>query len=386
MLSLLSKLFIKDRENITDPRVRGSWGTLCGALGIALNLMLFALKLFAGYFSGSVAIRADALNNLSDAASSVITLLGFRMAAKRPDCDHPFGHGRMEYVAGLAVSAAIVLMGVELLRSCVVKLLHPEPVVFGVLPAAILAVSVCVKLYMAVYNRSVGRRIDSTAVVAAAADSVSDAAATSVVLAGMIISRFFAVNIDAWAGSAVALLIIWTGISSAREALSPLLGKAPERDFVSGVREIALAHPDILEIHDLAVHDYGPGRLIISLHAEVDGSGDIFRLHEAIDALEHELHEKLGCTATVHMDPVATGSSWTRELQSAVREKLGELYSGIELHDFRASAHGGGARLSFDAVLPYAERDSDEQAAEKIRACVESAFPNCTAEVNVDRA
>ena len=386
MLSLLSKIFIKDRENVSDARVRGAWGMLCGALGIALNLMLFALKLFAGYLSGSVAIRADALNNLSDAASSVITLVGFRMAAKRPDCDHPFGHGRMEYVAGLAVSAAIVLMGAELLRSCVMKLLHPEPVVFGVLPAAILAVSVCVKLYMAFYNRAVGKKIDSTAVAAAVADSVSDAAATSVVLASMVISRFFAVNIDAWAGSAVALLIIWTGISSAREALSPLLGRAPERDFVACVRELALAHPEILEIHDLAVHDYGPGRLIISLHAEVDGSGDIFRLHEAIDALEHELRERLGCTATVHMDPVETGSDWTRELQSAVRERLGELYPGIELHDFRAAVHAGTAHLSFDAVLPYSERDSDEAAADKIRACVEDAFPNCTAEVDVDRA
>lgn len=385
MITLLSKIFIRDRGNIHDARVRGAYGTLCGALGIALNLMLFALKLFAGYLSGSVAIRADALNNLSDALSSFITLAGFRMAAKRPDCDHPFGHGRMEYVAGLAVSAAVIFMGLELLRSCFVKLLHPEPVVFGFLPAAILAVSVLVKLYMASYNRAVGRKIGSAAVEAACADSFCDAAATSAVLVSMIISHFAGVNIDAWAGTAVALFITLTGLRSARETLSPLLGKAPERDFVSRVRSLALGRPEILDIHDLAVHDYGPGRVIISLHAEVDGSGDIFRLHEAIDALERELYEKLGCTATVHMDPVATGAESTNVMRAQVRDGLRGLYPGIELHDFRISAWDGMRLLSFDAVLPYAERDSDERAAEKIKAFVENGFPEYAVDVKVDR-
>ena len=385
MISLLSKIFIKDRENIHDARVRGAYGTLCGALGIALNLMLFALKLFAGYLSGSVAIRADALNNLSDALSSVITLAGFRMAARRPDCVHPFGHGRMEYVAGLAVSAAVIFMGLELLRSCVVKLLLPEPVVFGGLPAAILGVSVLVKLYMAAYNRAVGRKINSAAVAAACADSVCDAAATGVVLISMIVSRFTGLNIDAWAGTAVAVFITVTGLRSARETLSPLLGKAPESDFVSRVRDLALGHPEILDIHDLAVHDYGPGRVIISLHAEVDGSGDIFRLHEAIDALERELYEKLGCAATVHMDPVVTGAGGTDAMRGQVRDRLRELYPMIELHDFRAVSRDGVSLLSFDAVLPYAERDSDERAGEKIKAFVESAFPECTVNVKVDR-
>lgn len=385
MISLLSKIFIKDRENIHDARVRGAYGTLCGAMGIALNLMLSALKLFAGYLSGSVAIRADALNNLSDALSSVITLAGFRMAARRPDCDHPFGHGRMEYVAGLAVSAAVIFMGLELLRSCVVKLLTPEPVVFGRLPVAILGVSVLVKLYMAAYNRAVGRKIDSAAVEAACADSVCDAAATGVVLISMIISRFTGLNIDAWAGTAVAVFITVTGLRSARETLSPLLGKAPESDFVSRVRSLALDHPEILDIHDLAVHDYGPGRVIISLHAEVDGSGDIFRLHEAIDALERELYERLGCAATVHMDPVVTGAGSTDAMCGQVRDRLRELYPVIELHDFRAASRDGVRLLSFDAVLPYAERDSDERAAEKIKAFVESAFPECIVNVKVDR-
>lgn len=379
MISLLSKIFIRDRDNIGDARVRALYGTLCGALGIALNIMLFALKLFAGYVSGSVAIRADALNNLSDALSSVMTLVGFRVAAKRPDCDHPFGHGRMEYVAGLAVSAAVILMGAELLRSCAVKLLRPEPVVFGVWPAVILAVSVGVKLYMAYYNRAVGRKIGSAAVGAAAADSLSDVAATGAVLASMIISHVWGVNIDAWAGAAVALFIIRSGIGSARATLSPLLGSAPEGDFVSRVRELALARPEILGIHDLAVHDYGPGHVMITLHAEVDGSGDVFGMHEVIDALEHELREKLGCTATVHLDPVNTGD---RELGRDVAAALAGLYPEIRLHDFRAV----GERLSFDAVLPYAERDSDETAAAKIRELVEREFPGREVDVNVDRS
>lgn len=379
MISLLSKIFIKDRDNIADARVRALYGTLCGALGIALNIMLFALKLFAGYVSGSVAIRADALNNLSDALSSVMTLVGFRVAAKRPDCDHPFGHGRMEYVAGLAVSAAVILMGAELLRSCAVKLLRPEPVVFGVLPAVILAVSVGVKLYMAYYNRAVGRKIGSAAVGAAAADSMSDVAATGTVLVSMIISHFWGVNIDAWAGAAVSLFIIWSGIGSARATLSPLLGSAPEGDFVSHVRELALSRPEILGIHDLAVHDYGPGHVMITLHAEVDGSGDVFGLHEVIDGLEHELREKLGCTATVHLDPVNTGD---RELGRDVAAALAELYPEIRLHDFRATEE----RLSFDAVISYGERDSDEDAAAKIRELVEREFPGREVDVNVDRA
>lgn len=385
MISLLSKIFIKDRENTRDARVRGAYGTLCGALGIALNLLLFALKLFAGYLSGSVAIRADAFNNLSDAGSSVITLAGFRMAAKRPDCDHPFGHGRMEYVAGLAVSAAVILMGLELLRSCAVRLLRPEPVVFGPLPAVILAVSVLVKLYMAAYNRAVGRKIHSAAVAAACADSISDAAATAAVLVSMTVSRFAGVNIDPLAGAVVAVFIAVTGLRSARETLSPLLGRAPERDFVSRVQEIALAHAGVLGVHDLAVHDYGPGHVIMSLHAEVDGSGDIFLLHDTIDAIERELHEKLGCTATVHMDPVATGAENIDAMRAQVRDRLRELYPDVELHDFRASTCGGVRLLSFDAVLPYAERDSDRLAEDKIKTFVGGMFPGVSVNVHVDR-
>lgn len=387
MLRLLIRLFIKDSDNVRSARVRRAYGTLCSVYGIFLNVCLFAGKYFAGTVSGSVAITADAFNNLSDAGSSVITLLGFIIAGKKPDAEHPFGHGRMEYLAGLALSALILVMGAELGRNSVEKIISPSPVEAGPLPAAILFVSILVKIYMCAYNRAVGKKLGSSAMVAAAADSLSDSVSTLVVLLSMAASYVFGVNIDGWAGLIVAALICYTGWGAVKDTVSPLLGKAPSAELVDSIREIVLAYPEIRGMHDLIVHDYGPGRLIISLHAEVDGYGDIFRLHDAIDSAERELKEKLGCPATIHMDPADTRNEELSQRKRAVTELIQTyISSDISIHDFRIIPGKARTRLLFDALLPAGFSVTDEDAAEKIRRLVHQTWPDCDAVVTIDRS
>lgn len=386
MISLLSRIFIKNRGSVSEAHVRRAYGTLCGVVGICLNIMLFALKYFAGTISGSIAITADAFNNLSDAGSSVITLVGFALAGKKPDSGHPFGHGRIEYISGLAVSAVIVVMGAELGRSSIAKILSPEPIQAGLLPGVILLISIGVKIYMYFYNRSVGKKISSAAMCAAAADSLSDSAATAVVLISMTVAHFSGINIDPYAGVLVACFIIYTGISAAKDTVSPLLGQAPDPELVARISDIVLSHPEIEGMHDLIVHDYGPGRLIISLHAEVDGNGNIFRLHDSIDNIEWELKEKLRCTATVHMDPIETNNERLSSMRSAILEKLRTLDPAISVHDFRMVPGTSHTNLIFDAVLPFSFKLSDAQASELIRRTVAEAFPDCNTIVNIDRA
>ena len=386
MVTLLSRLFIKNSGNLKEPSVRRAYGTLCGTVGIILNLILFALKYFAGTLSGSISITADAFNNLSDAGSSVITLFGFALAGKKPDPGHPFGHGRIEYIAGLAVSAVIIFMGLELGKSSIEKILAPQPVQTGWLTAAILLVSIAVKLYMAMYNRSVGKKIASAAMEATAADSISDTVSTAVVLLCMVFTRFTGVNIDAYAGLAVAAFIIFTGIGAARDTLSPLLGQAPDPEFVRSIEDIVMSHPEVIGMHDLIVHDYGPGRVIISLHAEVDGHGDIFELHDAIDNLERELRRRLGCLATVHMDPIDTRSAEVTRLHDEISGIAREVLPDISIHDLRTVPGKTHTNIIFDAVVPFGAGITDEKAAAEIKKRVEERMPGYYAIVNIDKS
>lgn len=384
MVSLLSRIFIKNRDDVTDPAVRKAYGSLCSALGIVLNVLLFAGKYIAGAVSGSIAITADAFNNLSDAGSSAISLVGFHLSSKKPDLDHPFGHGRLEYISGLCVAALILVMGVELLISSVQKIITPEPVEMGLLPAAILIVSIAVKVYMSAYNRSVGKKISSSAMQATAADSLSDSIATTVVLLSMGVSYFFDVNIDGYAGVLVALFILWAGVGVARDTLSPLLGQAPDPELVQKIEDIVMSREEIIGMHDLVVHDYGPGRLMISLHAEVDGRGDIFELHDAVDTVERTLASELGCEATIHMDPVVCDD----EAVDAEHKRLLEVIAGIDdiigVHDFRMVAGPSHTNLIFDVVIPCGlDKTADEVRAE-ICAAVEAQMPGRFAVVNVD--
>lgn len=367
MIELLAKWFIHHRDNTADGAVRRAYGTLCGAVGIGLNVLLFIGKFFAGRLSGSIAVTADAFNNLSDAGSSAVTLLGFRLAGKKPDPDHPFGHGRIEYISGLVVAGLILLMGVELAKSSFDKILHPEEVTFSALALVILAVSVAVKLYMWHYNRRIGGKIRSAAMEATASDSLSDAAATSAVLLAMLIGRWTGLAVDGYVGMVVALFILFSAYKAAKETLSPLLGQAPDPELVQHIRDIVEEHDTVVGIHDLVVHDYGPGRQMVSLHAEVPASGDILQLHDVIDNIERELHEKLHVQAVIHMDPIVTDDETVDALRRQVAELVRQVEPRMTVHDLRVIRGTTHTNLVFDAVLPLDAAITPAEAGRRIR-------------------
>ncbi|MDE6932211.1 MAG: cation diffusion facilitator family transporter [Oscillospiraceae bacterium] len=386
MIHFLAKHLIKDHENISSPAVRRAYGILCGCVGIGLNLLLFGGKLLAGILSRSIAVTADAVNNLSDAGSSVVTLLGFKLAAQEPDQDHPFGHGRLEYISGLVVSMVILLMGVELGKTSLEKILHPEPVDFSPVVAVILCASILVKLYMVLYNRRIGKRIHSAAMAATAADSLSDCLATSAVLLGTLAGHFLDLHIDGWCGAAVALFILWSGFGAARETINPLLGQPPSPEFVEQIRSLVRAQPQIIGIHDLIVHDYGPGRRILSLHAEVPASGDILALHDVVDALEKQLNEKLGCLATIHMDPVVNDGGATTEARERVQAVVRVIDPGISIHDFRMVPGPTHTKLIFDAEVPYQCTLPDQEIRRRIQSAVQALDEAWSAVVEVEKS
>ncbi len=385
MITLLSKIFIKGSDDISSPAVRKAYGMLCSIVGILLNILLFAGKYIAGTIAGSIAVTADAFNNLSDAGSSVITLLGFRMASKKPDPDHPFGHGRIEYLSGLAVSMIIIVVGVQLGLESIDKIRTPEAVDASLLPMLILVASICVKGYMFLYNRSIGRRINSPGMLATSMDSLTDSIATLVVLIGMLINRFTGVNIDGWAGAAVALFIVYSGFSAAKDTISPLLGSAPDPELVQRIVDIVMAYPEVINVHDLIVHDYGPGRLMVSLHAEVPGNGDIYELHDAIDTAEYELQKELGCTAVIHMDPVSTDDTKTGKMRDELKEAVDGLGYGITIHDFRIVDGPTHTNVIFDAVLPNDSPLTEDEAKSALETLVNSLWENCHPKVHIDR-
>ncbi len=385
MISILSRLFIKNHADTSDPGVRRAYGVLCGAVGIFLNVLLFAAKYLAGTLTGSIAIVADAFNNLSDAGSSIITLLGFKLAAKKPDRDHPYGHGRFECIAGLVVSFVILMMGFDLAKSSVTKIFHPEAVDFSLLSICILIGSILVKLYMSLYNRAVGKRINSAAVLATATDSISDVCATTMVLAATLIARFTGVNIDGWAGAIVSLVILWAGYNAAKDTIDPLLGQAPDPEFVQRIADIVNRYPEVVGIHDLAVHDYGAGRVMISLHAEVPSSGDIMALHDVIDTIERDLQDELNCSAVIHMDPISTDDALITSTRELLKNRIHEAISpDVSIHDFRMVPGPTHTNVIFDAVIPYEFPQSDEQVREEISKLVRALEGDYFAVVTID--
>ncbi len=385
MISLLSRIFIKNRQDVEDPSVRQAYGVLCGAVGIGLNLLLFGFKAFVGILSASIAITADAFNNLSDAASSLVTLIGFRMSGQEPDHDHPFGHGRIEYLAGFVVSCLILLMALELLKTSVEKIIRPDELLFHPLIPVLLTVSILVKLYMYGYNRSVAGRIGSAAMKAAAADSISDVFATAVVLAAALIEHFTGAHIDGWCGILVGLFIGYSGICAARDTINPLLGQPPEQAFVDRIRKIALSDPDILDIHDLIVHNYGPGRTMISLHAEVNAAGDFLSLHDSVDAVERALQKQLHCNAVIHMDPVVTNDEKTLAMREKMSALLQEIDPVLRLHDFRLVPGSRRTKILFDVLTPYHFKMSDDALRALIEEKAKKIDPDCQTVVNVDK-
>ena len=387
MVHILAKLFIRNSENMKDTKVRQSYGILCGTVGICLNILLFIGKFLAGTVSGSVSITADAFNNLSDAGSSLVTMIGFKLAGAKPDPHHPFGHGRIEYVSGLVVSGAILIMAFELVKSSVEKIIHPGKVEYGALALVILAVSIGVKLYMCFYNRSFGKKLDSAAMRATAMDSLSDVCATSVVLIAALAEKLLGFRIDGWCGVLVGLFIFYAGINAARETLNPLLGQPPEPELVAQIEDLVMAHPEVRGVHDLIVHDYGPGRRMISLHAEVPAESDIIMMHDAIDNIEGELRRKLQCDAVIHMDPIVTTDESVLKLKQETSDLVKAIDARITMHDFRVVTGPTHTNLIFDVVVPYDFPMTDDEVISAVSAGVtETLGKNYFCVIQVDKA
>ena len=383
MLDNLLKRLIPNYTDTADPAVRERYGLLAGGAGLALNLLLFAVKLCAGLITGAISVTADAFNNLSDAAGSAVTLAGFKLASQRADEEHPFGHGRIEYLAGLGVSILILLVGFELGQSSIEKIIHPEETVFTPLAAALLTVSILVKLWMGWFYAALGKRADSAALCASAADSRSDVLATSVVLAGLLLSHFFQVQLDGWLGLLVAAFILRSGWGAARDTLDPLLGTPPAPEMVADIEALILTEPQILGVHDLVIHDYGPGRRMMSVHAEVPADSSLVEIHEVIDRTERELNQRFGLEAVIHMDPVEQGDPRWDRLRALAEELARELDSAATVHDFRC---GSGGEVAFDVVVPYEVALSDAQVRDALTEKLLAKEPDCRPVIGVDRS
>ena len=367
------------------PEVRQKCGTYAGVVGILLNALLCLGKLAAGALTGSVAMIADAFNNLSDAASSIITLIGFRLAGQAADEEHPFGHGRMEYLAGLIVSIAILLMGLELGKSSIEKLLHPEELNFSWLAVAILAASVLVKLWMHRFNRALGKAISSQTMEATAADSLSDSAATAVVLAATLIGHYFHLQIDGLAGLLVAAFILKTGWEAAKDTLDPQLGRPMDPELAEDIDKLVVSHRNILGIHDLVYHDYGPGRAMMSFHAEVPADADLLEMHDIIDHIERELKEKHHIETVIHMDPIVNDER-TAALRAQVEELAHEIDPVLSIHDLRITAGPYHTNVLFDVMVPYGFRLNDGQVRGELSRRIKGLSEKYTAVIQVDHS
>lgn len=388
MTELFCRLFVKDYQNVTSPAVRRACGTMASVVGIVVNLLLFACKLTVGTLNGAISITADAFNNLSDAGSQIISLVSFRISAKPADRDHPFGHARIEYVASMIVSFLVLLVGFELLTSSIDKLIHPEPPTREgwVVTVCVLAAAILGKLWLGMFNRSLGRRIDSAVMRATAADSLSDALSTAAVLIGTVLYVVFGwVWVDAVMGLLVSLMIMWAGVKILNETKNSILGEAPADEVVNDIRRVVSSYPGALGIHDMVVHSYGPGRTIASLHVEVDGRGDIFELHDMIDNIEKRLCAELNIEAVIHMDPIVTDDEQVNALRLKVAQAVLAVDGRLCIHDFRFVAGQTHSNLIFDIAAPFEVALTDDElraaAAARVRELDESY--NCV--ITVDR-
>ncbi len=352
-MNALIRLFIKDADNTDAPAVRYAYGKLAGIAGIVCNLLLFIFKIIAGSLSASVAIIADAFNNLSDAGSSVVTLVSFRLSGMPADEEHPFGHGRMEYLSAMAVAVLIVIAGFELASSAFDKILHPTASHTDAVTVIILVAAIAVKLWLAIFNNRIGNRIRSDALIAAGVDSRNDVLCTTLVLVSAVVGYFTDWMIDGYVGLAVALFVMWSGFAIIRDTLSPLLGQKPDETLVANIKETVLSYEGVVGIHDLIVHDYGPGRIIASLHAEVPASQDILYSHDIIDRIENELMQQFNIVSCIHMDPVDTDDPETIRLKALTEDILIHIDDRLTMHDFRVVAGHTHTNILFDVIVPY---------------------------------
>lgn len=379
LTNFLIRTFVKDYEKTEKPEIREKYAMLSGTTGIIANIILFILKLFTGILSGAVAIVADAFNNISDAGSSLVTILGFRMSSKHADKKHPLGHGRMEYITAFIVDIMIIIVGVELFRTAIDKIIHPEKPEFHLITLILLAAAIIVKLWLFLFYRKIGNTINSAAIKAAALDSASDTVATFLVFFTTLSAKFIDVSLDGWAALIVACLIILAGFKAAKETVDLLLGSCPSPELVENINEFIRNYPDVLGIHDLMIHDYGPGRFIITLHAEVSEDSEINHAHEVIDILERDMNEHFGAIVTIHLDPIAVNNPQVDKLRVFAAECAAEVDSAFTIHDFRIVSGESFTTLLFDLSIPVDSCFKDEEAADKVAELISSKKPCCRA-------
>ena len=386
MGSRIIAMFIRNHQDTENPKVREQYGKLAGAVGIFSNIVLFLMKLSIGVMFNSISIMADAFNNLTDSASSLLTMVGFKMAGKPADKEHPFGHARFEYITGLAVSFTIIVLGLQLVKTSFGKILHPEPIEFSMILAAVLLAAIGIKLWQSRFNRSIGRRIHSAALIATAADSRNDVIATSAVLASAVVSRWSGLQLDGYMGLAVALFIIYSGINLVKETSNPLLGTVPDKELVEKVRNKIMSYEGIIGHHDLIIHNYGPGRCFASVHAEVPASQDLMVSHDIIDVMEEDFMKDMGMLMVAHMDPIITDDARTNHLYKHVQEILAEISPEIMMHDFRMVVGPTHSNLIFDVAIDFDFPMSDYDLCDEIEKRVQQMNPQCHTVVKVDRS
>lgn len=384
MTSLLIRLFVKDRDNVADPAVRSRYALLASVTGILLNILLFASKLTLGLITASVAVIADAFNNMSDASSSVVTLVGFRMSGKHADKKHPMGHGRLEYITAFIVDMLIIVVGFELFMSSIDKIITPElPNVSDAL-LILLGVAILVKLWLFFYYGKIAKKINSAAIRAASFDSISDTVATTLVLVSAIISRYTNIAIDGWAGIIVAAFILFTGFKAAKETIELLLGSSPDPEFVQKIYDFVKNYPQVVGIHDVMVHDYGPGRMIVSFHAEVPSDSNFNYAHDVIDCIERDMHDEFGCIVTIHIDPIEVNDERVNEMRKFAEDTAKEVDPEFTIHDFRMTYGGKHYNMIFDLCIPTDSKLDDEEAAKLVADRIKEKNPDCFAVIKAE--
>ncbi len=386
MTKLLIKLFIKDSENTSDEKVRAKYGVLSGIVGIVLNVILSVFKMIFGAITRSVSIIADGANNIFDAVSSIISLIGFKISGKPADDEHPFGHGRIEYVSALTLAFIILIMGFELIKSSVDKFTNPETVIFSVPAVIVLVFSILAKIWLAAFNKTVGKKINSVAVNAVVADSIGDIAATTCSLIALVASKFTTLPVDAVMGIIVALVVVYAGIGIIKDTLGPLLGEPPAKEIVDELEKLVMSYDGIIGIHDLVLHCYGHSKVIGSLHAEVPSNVDIMHSHDTIDLIERDVKEKLGIEISIHMDPILMNDPLTDELRELTAKVLSEISSEITFHDFRVVTGQTHTNLIFDIVVPRASLLKDDEIKSLIDKKIKEENSNYFTVINIDRS
>ncbi len=385
MTDLILRIFVRDHKNTEDPAVRDKCGRVAGAVGIVTNFLLFLMKIIVGTAFHSVSVTADAVNNLTDSGSSVVTLIGFKMASKPADEKHPFGHARIEYLSGVIVSFIVIFLGLQLGMSSIEKILTPEENALTPVALVVLVISILAKLWQCLFYRKVGRMIKSESVEATSKDSRNDVIATSVVLLGAVITMLTSVNLDGYMGAAVALFIVFSGVQLTISTADPLLGQAPEGELVQTITEKMLSYPGIIGMHDLAVHNYGVGRCFASAHCEVDAKNDILVSHDLIDNIERDFSRDLGIHMVIHLDPVIVGDARTDALHCKVQSLVTALYPTVTIHDFRVIWGVTHSNIVFDAAVPFAVKDSDAVITQKLESEIQKLDPDYRTVVTIDR-